>query len=44
MWDFSLFIEQDISNKKLTAFSEFVVLAVSCAATVTKSEFVSFYF
>ena len=29
MWEFSLFIEQDISNKKLTAFSEFVVLAVS---------------
>ena len=27
MWDFSLFIEQDISDKNQIAFSEFAVLA-----------------
>ena len=37
-------IEQDISDKKLLAFSEFVVLAVNWATTVTNNEFVSFCF
>ena len=41
MGNFSLFIEQD---KKLKAISEFVVLAVNVATTVTNSEFVSFCF
>ena len=31
MWDFSLLIEQDISDKKLMAFSEFVIFAVNWA-------------
>ena len=39
---FNLFIEQDISDKKYIAFSEFAVLAVNWATTVTKNEFVSF--
>ena len=34
MWDFTLFIEQDISDKNQVAFSEFVVLAVNWVATV----------
>ena len=29
MRDFSLFIEQDISDKKLMAFSEFVIFTVN---------------
>ena len=41
MWDFSSFIEQDISDK---TFSEFVVSAVNQATTVTNNEFVSFCF
>ena len=43
-WDFSLFIEQDISDKKYIDFSEFVVLAVNCAIIVTNNEFVIFAF
>ena len=43
-WDFSLFIEQDISDKKYIDFSEFVVLAVNCTIIVTKNEFVIFAF
>ena len=43
-WDFSLFIEEDVSDKIYIAFSEFVVLAVNCAITVTNNEFVIFVF
>ena len=42
MWDFSSFVEQDITNKNMIAFSEFDVLAVNWATTVTENEFVSF--
>ena len=42
MWDLSLFIEQDISDKKQIAFLECVVLAVNWVTTFTKNEFVSF--
>ena len=38
MWELSLFIEQDISDKKSIAFSEFVVLAVNWATTVTNNK------
>ena len=41
---FSLFIEQDISDKKQIALSEFVALAVNCATTVNSNEFVNFCF
>ena len=41
--DVSLFIEQDIRDKKWIAFPEFVVLAVNSATTVTNNEFVSFF-
>ena len=44
MSDFSLFIEQDMSDKKKTAFAEFVTFAVNRAITVTNNEFVSFCF
>ena len=44
IWDFSLFIEEDISDKKYIAFSEFVVLGVNWVTTVTDNEFVSFCF
>ena len=44
MCDFSLFIEQDMSDKKKTAFPEFVAFAVNRAITVTNNEFVSFCF
>ena len=44
MWDFSLCIEQEISDKKQIVFPEFVVLAVDWATTVTNNEIVSFYF
>ena len=44
MWDFSLFIEQDVSDKKQIAFTEFVVLTVIWATTVTNNEFASFCF
>ena len=44
MCDFSLFIEQDMSDKKKTAFPEFVAFAVNRATTVTNNEFVSFCF
>ena len=44
MWDFSLFIEQDRSDKKYITFSEFVVLPVNQATTVTNDKFVSFCF
>ena len=37
MWDFNLFIEQDISDKKYIAFSE-VNGAVNWAATVTNNK------
>ena len=40
----SLFIEQDTSDKGYIAFSEFTVLAVNWATTVTKNEIVSFCF
>ena len=43
-WDFSLFIEEDVSDKIYIAFSEFVVLAVNCAITVTNNEFLIFVF
>ena len=43
-WDFSLSIEQDISDKKEITFSEFIVLAVNWAITITNNKFVSFYF
>ena len=39
----SLFIEQDMSVKKWIAFSEFVVLAVNWATTVT-DKFAGFCF
>ena len=41
-WEFSLFIEEDVSDKNYIAFSEFVILAVNCAITVTNNEFVIF--
>ena len=41
MWDHSLLIEQDLSDKKYLALSEFVVLAVHWATIVTKNKFVS---
>ena len=41
MWDYSLFIEQNLSDKKQSALSEFFVLAVNWATTVTKNKFVS---
>ena len=41
MWDYTLFIEQDLNDKKYLALSEFVVLAVNWATTVTKKKFVS---
>ena len=41
MWDYSLFIEQDLSDKKYLALSESVVLAVNSATTVTKNKFAS---
>ena len=41
IWDFSLFIKQDLSDKH---FSGFVVLAVNWATTVTNNQFVSFLF
>ena len=44
MWDFNLFVEQDISDKKQVGFSELVVLAVNWPTTVTYNEFVSFFF
>ena len=44
MWDFSLFIEQDVSDKKEMAFSEFVIFAVNWAITVTNNKFLSFCF
>ena len=37
MRDHSLFIEQDLSDKKCLALSEFFVLAVHWATTVTKT-------
>ena len=40
----TLFIEQDISDKKEIAFSEFVVLTRNWAAAVTSNKFASFYF
>ena len=36
--DLSLFMEQGISGKKEIAFSEFVVLAVNWAITVTNNQ------
>ena len=42
MWDFSLFIEQDVNDKKEMAFSEFVIFAVNWAITVTNNKFLSF--
>ena len=44
MWDFNLFIEPDINNKKCIVSSEFVALAVNSAVTVTNNEFVRFCF
>ena len=44
IWDFSLFVEEDISDKKWIVFSEFVVLAVNWSTTVTYNEFASFCF
>ena len=41
MWDYTLFIEQDLNDKKYLALSEFVVLAANWATTVTKKKFVS---
>ena len=41
MRDYSLFIEQDLSDKMYLALFEFVVLAVKWATTVTKNKFVS---
>ena len=38
MWDFSLFIEQDVIDKKYIDFTEFVVLAVNWATTVTNNK------
>ena len=43
MWNFSLRIEQDVSDKKQIAFSEFVVLAVNWHTAVTNNKFVSFF-
>ena len=37
-------IEQDVSDKNQIAFSEFAVIAVNCAITVTNNEFVIFVF
>ena len=42
MWHLSLFVEQEISDKKQIAFSEFVVLAANWATAVTYNEFASF--
>ena len=42
--DLNLFIEQDISDKKETAFSEFFALAVNWAIRVTNNEFVRLCF
>ena len=44
MLDFNLFIEQDKSDKKYMAFSEFFVLAVNWATTATNNKFVAFWF
>ena len=44
MWDYSLFIEQDLSDKKYLALSEFAVLAVNWVTTVTKNKFESTVF
>ena len=44
MWDFSLFIEKDTSDKKYIAFSEFVVLGENWATRVTNNKFVRFCF
>ena len=44
MWDFSLFIEQGKWQKVDIFLSEFVVLTVNWATTVTNNEFVSFFF
>ena len=38
MWDFSLFIEQDVIDKKYIDFTEFVVLAVNWTTTVTNNK------
>ena len=38
----TLFMEKDISDKRLIAFSEFVVVAVNWATTVAKNKSVSF--
>ena len=38
MWDFSLFIEQDTSDKKQTSFFEFVILAVNWATLATTNK------
>ena len=43
IWDLSLFLEEDVSDKKWTVFSEFVVLAVDWAITVTNNEFVRLF-
>ena len=43
IWDFSLFIELNVSDKKKIAFTEFVVLAVNWATTFTNNEFVRFF-
>ena len=40
----SLFIKQDISGKKYLAISEFFLLVVILAITVTNNEFVSLWF
>ena len=40
----SIFIEQDISDKKQIGLSEFAVLAINGATTVTNNKFVSFCF
>ena len=41
MWDYTLFIEQDLSDKKYLALSEFIVLAANWVTKVTKNKFVS---
>ena len=37
MWDYSLFIEQDLSDKKYLALSESVVLAVNSVLQLPKT-------